>query len=505
MKRNASHRHRQCPSYRLSRAIGSPPELLRTSSPKPYRSVSRIGAARGEQFVSSAPGTRLRVALFHGLPPGGALRALYETVKRFPPELQVDLFTADLAPADRFADLAAGTYRLDLSRAVVSTRSYELPGAVRALTPRLGRIGAFVVAGGGMRRVQRQMASDINRGGYDVAYLHACRFSLSVPIAEWLTVPCVFYAQETRRVGFEAQQHRVSEHSNRQALLRVLRRPYESVCRRRDRRAVAAVDHVLCNSHFSSDMLTAAYGIDPVVCYLGVDSNVFRPSDEFPVGSNVVPLRVLSVGALHPVKGHDLAAAATAHAANASSARGELHVVYERERTGYASELGRLARSLGIDLHLHRGITDEGLVDLYRSARVTICAARLEPFGLTALESTSCGTPVVAINQGGYRETIIDGVNGYLAERNATSLGEGIVRIVRGDLRTTPATLHAQVSRDWSWDAAAERIANQLRLAASKPKARPPDIESADPSVTTEFAGAAPANAVSHFEEQEIQ
>jgi hypothetical protein len=65
--------------------------------------------------------------------------------------------------------------------------------------------------------------------------------------------------------------------------------------------------------------------------------------------------------------------------------------------------------------------------------------------------------------------------------------------------------LHAQVSRDWSWDAAAERIANQLRLAASKPKARPPDIESADPSVTTEFAGAAPANAVSHFEEQEIQ
>jgi hypothetical protein len=165
------------------------------------------------------------VALFHGLPPGGALRALYEVVKRFPPDLQVDLFTADLAPVDRFTDLAAGTYHLDLSGSVASTRSYELPGAARALAPRLGRIGAFVVGGEGMRRVQKQMARDINHDGYNVAYVHACRFSLSVPIAEWLTVPCVFYAQETRRVGFEAQPHRVSQQPNRQALIRLLRRP----------------------------------------------------------------------------------------------------------------------------------------------------------------------------------------------------------------------------------------------------------------------------------------
>lgn len=483
--------------------------MLRTSRPELWSSVWHVGAgprARGAQFVSGAPDVRLRVALFHGLPPGGALRALYEVVKRFPPDLQVDLFTADLAPVDRFTDLAAGTYHLDLSGSVASTRSYELPGAARALAPRLGRIGAFVVGGEGMRRVQKQMARDINHDGYNVAYVHACRFSLSVPIAEWLTVPCVFYAQETRRVGFEAQPHRVSQQPNRQALIRLLRRPYESVCRRRDRRAVAAVDRVLCNSHFSADMLTAAYGIDPVVCYLGVDDNVFRPSDELPIGSSALsasPLRVLSVGALHPVKGHDLALAATAHAASATSARGELHVVYERERPGYASELNGLARSLGIELRLHRGIPDESLAHLYRSAQVTVCAARLEPFGLTVLESTGCGTPVVAIAQGGYRETVIDGVNGYLAERNAASLGEGIIRIMRGDLKTTPAALHALVSRDWSWDVAAERIADQLRLAASKPKSGERPAPSAPTgSVTTEFTGPASTSAVPHFEEE---
>jgi glycosyltransferase involved in cell wall biosynthesis len=333
-------------------------------------------------------------------------------------------------------------------------------------------MGAFVVAGEAMRRVQRQMARDINHAQYDVAFVHACRFSLSVPIAEWLTVPCVFYAQETRRVGFEAQPPRpASQQRNREKLVRLVRRPYESLCRRRDRQAVAAVDRVLCNSRFSADMLTAAYGINPIVCYLGVDDKVFRPSDELPTGPTPLSrglLRVLSIGALHPVKGHELALAATARAASITSARGELHIVYERERPGHASELDRLARSLGVGLHLHRGIPDEELVNLYRSAEVTVCAARLEPFGLTVLESTSCGTPVVAVAQGGYRETVIDGVNGYLAERDPTSVGDKIVRIVSGDLSSTPADLHDLVSRLWSWDQAAKRIADQLRLAVSR-------------------------------------
>lgn len=421
-------------------------------------------------------GVRLRVALFHGLPPGGALRALHEVLRRFPSDIVVDLFTGDVSPVDRFRDLADGTYRLNLHGSVASVRTYRLPLVVRVVAPHLGRDAAFVVGGEAMRRVQRTMARDINHGSYDVAFVHACRFSLSVPIAEWLTVPCVFYAQEARRVGFEAPV--ASSNSltrRRKAIMRLLRPPYELVCRRRDRHAVAAVDRVLCNSYFSADVLTAAYGIDPVVCYLGVDDRVFCPSNADrgkADGSPERPLKVLSVGALHPVKGHELALRATAHAAATTSTHAQLHVVYERERPGYGPELDALARALGVELHLHRGISDDALVDLYRSSLVTVCAARLEPFGLTALESTGCGTPVVAVAQGGYRETVVDGVNGYLTERNATSLGEGIVRIVRGELGTSPEAMHSLVSRDWSWDAAAQRIVRQLQQAASMPKSQ---------------------------------
>ena len=291
---------------------------------------------------------RLRVALFHGLPPGGALRALYEVLRHLPSDLEVDLFTADMAAVDRFSDLTEGTYRLDLSGSVAATRTYRLPAAVRLVAPHLGRHGAYVLGGEAMRPVQRTMARDINDGGYDVAFLHACRFSLSVPIAEWLKVPCVFYAQEARRVGFEAPLAPPSSQSwQRRTLVSLLRPPYELVCRRRDRHAVAAVDRVLCNSRFSADVLTAAYGIDPIVCYLGVDDSLFCPPDEASGEGTDPPdgtLRVLSVGALHPVKGHDLALRATAHAAAATSASSQLHVVYERERPGYGSELSELAR-----------------------------------------------------------------------------------------------------------------------------------------------------------------
>ena len=417
--------------------------------------------------------SRLRVALFHALPPGGAVRALFETVKRFSPDIEVHLFSAQLDTVDRrFAGLTEGTSQLDLSELVAATRNYPLPTVARVIGSRVGPIGAFVICGEAMRHVQRQMADDINAGGYDVAFVHACRFSLSVPIAEWLTVPTVYYAQEIRRVGFEVQPSPLGVGARSPAsLIPLVRRPYERVCRRRDRRAVAAVDRILCNSRFSADMLSAVYGVDPVVCYLGVDAGTFYAIDQATTPAKqprASSLRVMSVGALHPVKGHDLALRAAARAAELLGEAAELHVVYERQRAGYQKELEELARLLGVGLVFHRGISDAELADLYRHALVTVCTARLEPFGLTSLESMSCGTPVVAVAQGGLRETVIDGLNGYLVERDAVSVADGIVRVARKELNSSPNLLHDFVSDKWTWQAASDRIVRQLRLAATE-------------------------------------
>ncbi len=388
--------------------------------------------------------------------------------------MEVELFVPTLPAALRGGQPGA-TIAADLAGTVRSIHEYDLALPFRAAAGKGGPYVDWVLGGEAMRFVQRRMAREVNRSGFDVAFLNACRYSQTVPIAEWLEVPSVYFAQEIRRASFEAKPQEIARQFTGAArLVPLLRRPHEAVCRRRDRRAVAAVDRVLCNSRFAADLVATLYGVDPTVCYLGVDPVTFSPDSGRPqpaAARRSEPggrlFTAISVGAMHPVKGHDLALRALASASRSSNVAARLHVVYEREpRPGFVDVLRGLAADSGVELDLHRAITDEELAALYRQSDVTLCAARLEPFGLTPLESMSCGTPVVAVAQGGYRESVRDGVDGYVVERSVDALGESIARVMRGELATGPQAL-STYARTWGWQEASDRVLRQLRIAAA--------------------------------------
>lgn len=64
---------------------------------------------------------------------------------------------------------------------------------------------------------------------------------------------------------------------------------------------------------------------------------------------------------------------------------------------------------------------------LYNASDVFVGPSLVESFGLTHLESMSCGTPVVAFNSSGPKELIDHKKNGYLADyRDTQDLAEGI-------------------------------------------------------------------------------
>lgn len=53
-------------------------------------------------------------------------------------------------------------------------------------------------------------------------------------------------------------------------------------------------------------------------------------------------------------------------------------------------------------------VDDQRLGEIYAGARGFIALARDEDFGMTLVEAMSCGTPVLAYNGGGYKETVVD-------------------------------------------------------------------------------------------------
>jgi glycosyltransferase involved in cell wall biosynthesis len=79
---------------------------------------------------------------------------------------------------------------------------------------------------------------------------------------------------------------------------------------------------------------------------------------------------------------------------------------------GTGREEARLKKLAKSNITFAGKISDKERVQMLANAKALICAASEEDFGITAIESQAAGTPVIALYQGGYKETVIDGKTG---------------------------------------------------------------------------------------------
>jgi len=86
------------------------------------------------------------------------------------------------------------------------------------------------------------------------------------------------------------------------------------------------------------------------------------------------------------------------------------------EAAGFSEVTQNLKKLSGGNVELLGRIDDISLYHQYGEARGFIALAKQEDFGMTVVEAQAAGTPVIAYNGGGFRESVVDGKTGILID-----------------------------------------------------------------------------------------
>jgi D-inositol-3-phosphate glycosyltransferase len=193
---------------------------------------------------------------------------------------------------------------------------------------------------------------------------------------------------------------------------------------------VQAADRLVANTPDEARQLVRLYEADPAsvaVVAPGVDLDVFTPGDQRSARRRLgVPEHarlLLFVGRIQPLKAPDVLVRAAAQlVADDPQLRDDLVVAVVGGPSGsglqHPEHLEKLAAELGVgELMMFSPPADQRrLADWYRAADVTVVPSYNESFGLVAVESQACGTPVVASRVGGLPTAVADGVSGVLLD-----------------------------------------------------------------------------------------
>jgi len=144
------------------------------------------------------------------------------------------------------------------------------------------------------------------------------------------------------------------------------------------------------------------------VIYNGVDSQRLTPD---PSARSVVPL-FSYLGRLKKYKRVDIVIRAFAEL-GLPAARMEIAGVGD-----YRASLERLVESLGLGgrVKFLGFVTEEDKLRLLRRSWASLLASPKEGWGISNLEAAACGTPVIATNSPGIRESVVDAKTGFLVQ-----------------------------------------------------------------------------------------
>ena len=237
-------------------------------------------------------------------------------------------------------------------------------------------------------------------------------------------------------------------------------------------KVIRSADSIVAFSRHERDAMVRFYGalpgkIEIIPC--GVDVELFRPvardeaRQKLGLGDGGV---VLFVGRLEPLKGVDILLKAVAQLERAEDTTtiivgGDLAEDAEMER------LKSLSRELGIAERVSflGRLAQPELPLYYSAADVSVLPSYYESFGLVALESMACGTPVIASRVGGLPTIVKDGLNGYLIPwRCPEPFADGLdVLLSNAAIRKAMSEASRRTAKSMGWPAVVDSLIHAYR------------------------------------------
>ena len=403
----------------------------------------------------------MKIALFHNVNNGGVKRAIYELSKELTRRGHI---------VDAFIPQTDREWFLPLDSVVNKKKNYTVKNIIPYINIKGLRTIYYYFSPWAQKSVQKRIAEDINKGQYDLAFVHQAIPTHGPYLLRYLDIPSVYYLNDPLLRGLEYNLvQKQEDNSRKNGLYNMLTNSSNTLYAKLilqpiDKSNVRYATRILVNSYCSHETILRAYGLNSYVCYLGVNSDKF----------NILPDLskediILSVGRLHFSKGFRFILRSLGkikqHIKNIKLVIiGDVYYVEEHRF------LTELARENNIDLEIKINISEEDLIQYYNKARLVLNAAYVEPFGLTTLEAMSCGTPVIGIKEGGVREVIEHGKTGLIVDRDDQRFGEAILQLLNDSALCEEMGQNSRevVMEKWSIEKATDRLLDHFMQVLSK-------------------------------------
>lgn len=323
----------------------------------------------------------MKIAVFHELPKGGARRVVNDFSKELLKKHQVDLYTVSEERLDEERKYFSKVFLYKFHPKEWKGNNWKT------------RLYKDTIELNKLRNLHKEIAEKIDKKKYDVVIIHPSKFTQAPFVLKFIKTIKIYYAHEAYRIMYE-KYFQIKFSSN------LLKDLYEYTSRflkkTIDRANVKCAPIIFVNSENTRRSILKYYARKSVVCYPGVDIDLFS------LGKSKRKNDILFVGGTND---------------NSDG-------FFDLKR---AIDLIKKKITLKVVGNGGEWIDDKILHAYYKNSKVVFCGAQNEPFGLVPLEAGASGCTVVAISEGGYKESFVKGIS-ILTSRKPDEISKALLK-----------------------------------------------------------------------------